>query len=377
MRMFWMAALLLSLGACATREDVPVACGKAFAFIGSDGPQLRKLDFDGCSGQLSASLPVADVPKSRWLVAHPTLARVYVAEDGSGKDGSVAAFALDRRTGALSPINTANAGGGGTTFLALDKPSSTLLAANFTSGSAASLTIKPDGSLGATPASTIKATGSGPHRRQAGPHAHGISIDPSGRYALVADMGADRVFVYGFDRATHALSASGDTAFATPPGSGPRRAVFGASGRFVYVLNELSAEVMVLRWDAPTLSPVQTLAISSEGFKGARSAAEIAVSRDGRFVYIADRGEATLLVYAVNQGTGELSLLQRLPAGGDGPWAFDISPEGRWLLLANFRSNRVNLFAIDPASGRLGDTGQSVETPGPVSVTFVTMKQEQ
>ena len=47
------------------------------------------------------------------------------------------------------------------------------------------------------------------------------------------------------------------------------------------------------------------------------------------------------------------------------------SETGRWLLVANYRSNRINLFAVDRDTGRLSDTGQSVESPAPVSVTFL------
>jgi 6-phosphogluconolactonase len=365
--MKFVLAGVLALAGVARAAD----CSPAdLAYVGSDGAQLRALRFDACAGQLAMIGPVADVAKPRWVVAHPQLPLVYVAVDGSGKDGSVNAYALDRKTGGLTLVNEVGAGGGGTTYLALDADSMTLLAANFSGGSASSMAINKDGSLGAL-VSTIKAAGSGPHRRQAGPHAHGVSIDPSGRFALVSDMGADRIFIDAFDRPSHALSPV--DAFATPPGSGPRRAVFGADGRFVYVLNELSAEIMTLQWDEkrPRLTPVQSLPTSSAEFKGAKSVSEIAVSRDGRFVYVADRGESALVAYRVNPGSGELNLLQRLPSGGDGPWAFDLHPSGKWLLVANFRSNRLNLFGIDTDTGQISDTGHSLESPGPVSVSFV------
>ncbi|MFZ4288757.1 lactonase family protein [Variovorax sp. HJSM1_2] len=375
--------LLATFGA---QTAVAAECAATeLAYVGTDGQHLRALHFDACSGQMAMIGTVAELPKPRWavLLAQPPV--LYVASDGDGKVGSVVSFALDRHSGALTRINEAAAGGAGTTHLWLDQASKTLLAANFGSGSAASLPLRPDGSVGAV-VSTLKATGSGPHRRQASPHAHGISVDPTGRYALVADMGADRVFVYEFDRATHAL-ATGDTqaeaasrSFATPAGSGPRRAIFGASsgassdadGRFVYVLNELTAEVMVLRWDGRLgrLSLVQTAPLSGPAFDGAKSASEIAVSRDGRFVYALNRAENTIVVLRVDPASGELSTVQRLPSGGEAPWAFDIHTSGQWLLVANYRSNRLNLFRIDAASGLLADSGQALESPAPVSITF-------
>lgn len=358
------------LGGCASAPAPLVACRPdGLAYVGTDGSALRALRVDTCAGRLALVGPVADVAKPRWTVSHPTQPILYAALDA----GRVAAFAVDRASGALLPLNDAPAGGTGTTHLYLDAPSMTMLVANFSSGSASTLAVQADGHLGER-VSTLQATGSGPHRRQASPHAHGLAVAPDGRFALVADMGADRVFVYGLDRATHALQA--DTAgrsFATPAGSGPRRAVFGAGGRVVYVLNELSAEIMTLRWDgaAGRLTPLQTLPVSTPEFQGAKSTSEIELSPDGRHVYVGNRGENLLTVYRADPGTGELSLVHRLPSGGDGLWHFDLDPTGRWLLVANYRSNRITLFAVDPATGRLADTGQSVESPAPVSVSFL------
>ncbi|AMO25324.1 6-phosphogluconolactonase [Ramlibacter tataouinensis] len=369
-----LAGLALVLGGA--RAATAADCGQAdIAYLGTDGSRIRALRFDACAGRLGAVTPAAEVDKPRWIVPHARLPLVYAAIDGSGKEGRVIAYAFDRASAALTRVNEVTAGGGGTTHLWLDTASMTLLAANFASGSVSSIAVNQNGSLGARLA-TLQATGSGPHRRQASAHAHGGAIDPSGRYALVADMGADRVFVYGFDRTTGALSpddASPPRTFATVAGSGPRRAIFGASGRFVYVLNELSAQVLVLRWDPQDgrLTQVQSLAISSPEFQGSKSASEIAVSRDGRFIYVADRGENALLAYRVHPEAGTLSLLQRLPSGGEAPWAFDIHPSGKWMLVANYRSNRMNLFGIDLQSGRLTDTAQAAESPSPVSVSFI------
>jgi 6-phosphogluconolactonase len=344
-------------------------------YVGTQAGQIHALRFDTSSGKLATIGPVAEGPKSTWTLAHPQLPILYAVNDDKDKDGSVIAYAVNRETGALTKVNEAPTGGPGTTHLSLDLPSMTLFAANFGGGSASTIAIKPDGSLGPL-VSTIKATGSGPHRRQTSPHAHGSAVDPSGKYALVPDLGADRVFVYGFDRATHALTpddAAKPRSFVAPPGSGPRRTVFSADGRFVYVLNELTAELMVLRWDAQQarLATLQTAPLSSAEFKGNKSGSEIALSRDGRFIYAGNRGENALVVYGVNAESGELSPVQSIGAGGETPWGFALHPSGKWLVVANQKSGTVNVFSVDTASGKLADTGQSVAAPTPVSITFV------
>jgi len=366
-RLLHAAALALVAGEMPALPAAAAGCASpaATAYVSTDAA-LRAVRLDTCAGRLSVIGDVAQVAKPRWTVAHPTLPVLYAALDG----GHVAAFKIDRSSAALAPLNDADASGSGTTYLALDTASQTLLTANFGAGSVSSIAVQSDGRL-ADRVSTIAETGSGPHRRQTSAHAHAVSIDPSGRYALVPDFGADRLFVYAFNRADRTLTATG-RAWQSPAGSGPRRAVFGTDGRFVYVLNELTADIAVLRWDvaAGALNPVQTVPLSNADFTGTKSASEFALSRDGRFAYVANRGENTLQVYGVNRETGELALIQRLPSGGDAPWAFDLHPNGHWLLVANYRSNRLNLFSVDAATGLLADTGQSVGAPAPVSVLF-------
>jgi 6-phosphogluconolactonase len=353
----------------------PDSAQTELVYVGTQKSEIDALRLDTSSGKLTAIGPVAQGPKSTWVSVNPHLPILYSVDDDNAREGSVTAYAVDRGTGALTKVNAVPTGGNGSTYLGLDIPSMTLFAANYASGSVSSISVNGDGSLGAL-VSTIKETGSGPNRRQASAHAHSAAIDPSGQYALVPDLGADRVFVYGFDRATHALS-SGDAdnsrSFIVPPGSGPRHLVFGPNGQFVYLLTELSADLMVLRWDASQghLALVQSVPISSEDFQGVKSGAELAVSHDGRFVYVENRGENALVVYRVSPDSGELSLVQRTSAGGQKPWGFGIDPSGKWLLVANQQSGTVNVFSIDPASGMVSDIGQSVVEPVPVSVTFV------
>lgn len=364
-----LGAVLMILSAGLAQADL--------VYVGSQGNQLHALRFNVDSGKLSAIGAVADGLRPTWTVAHPQLPVLYAVDDDSARPGSVTAFAVNRTNGSLNKLNAAPSGGNGATYLWLDAPSHTLLAANFASGSASSIAVRPDGSLGSL-VSTIQATGSGPHRRQAGPHAHSAAVDPSGRYALVPDLGADRVFIYALDRSTHALSAlpspvGASRAYVAPPGSGPRHLVLSYDGHFVWLLNELTAEVTTLRWDAQQgqLIHVQTQAISSAAFTGTRSGAEILLSPDGRFVYIEDRGERTLVAYRVNADTGELDFVQRIASGGEVPWGMAIHASGRWLLVAHQRSNTVNVFSIDPATGVLANTGESATAPAAVSITFV------
>ncbi|AUT65903.1 lactonase family protein [Paraburkholderia terrae] len=363
------------ISACKSAATRPSDAQTDLVYVGTQNSEIRALHFDTSTGKLSAIGTVAQGPKATWIAAHPRLPVLYAVDDDSAREGSVTAYAVHRASGALTKMKVVLAGGSGTTNLWLDMSATTLLAANFGGGSVSSIAVNSDGSLGSR-VSTIKETGSGPNRRQASAHAHSAVVDPSGRYVLVPDLGADRVFIYRFDLATHALMTGDDAGlhpFVVPPGSGPRHIAFGPDGTLAYLLTELSAEVMVLRWDATNarLTLVQSLPVSNAAFQGVKSGAEIAISQDGRFVYVENRGENELVVYRVNPESGMLSLIQRASSGGDKPWGFAIHPSGKWLLVANQRSGKVNVFSIDRTTGMVSDTGESVDMPTPVSVAFV------
>jgi len=348
------------------------AGASGLVYVGTQAGEIRALRFDPVAARLSAIGTVAKEGAPTWVAAHPRLPILYAVDDDKTRDGSASAWAVDRVSGALVKMGQAPAGGSGTNYLALDPKATTLFAANFGSGSASSIALSPDGIPGPL-VSTIKASGSGPHRRQASPHAHSVTLDPSGRYALVPDLGADRVFVYAFDAGKHTLAPIDAAAFALPPGSGPRHLVFGKDGRHAYLMNELTAELNVLRWDAGEgrLAPIQALPLSSAGFAGSKSGSALALSADGRFLYAANRGEHELQVLRIDPASGALALMQRIASGGQVPWGFALHPLGRWLAVAHQRSNSVNLFAVDPATGTLANTGQSVDIPAPVSITFL------
>lgn len=373
------AVLGLSAGMTGMLEQAHAVSGYSqsqLVYVGTQKAQIQALRFDPSTGELVAIGPVAKGLNATWVESDPQRPVIYAVDDDKVREGSVTAYAVDRATGALSELNRVDSNGRGTTNLSLDMRSMTLLAASYDSGSVSSIALKSDGRLGAR-ASTMQETGSGPNqRRQASAHAHNAVVDPSGHYVLVPDLGADRIFVYGFDGARHALLPdNGDPprALAAPPGSGPRHLVFGADGRFAYVITELSAEIFVLRWDPAQgrLAQVQTVPLSSPELKGVRSGAEIVMSADGRFVYAEDRGEDMLVVYHVDPESGQLSELQRIASGGAKPWGMELDPSGKWLLVANQHSGNIAVFSVDRASGKLKSTGGSADVPTAVSVAFV------
>ena len=331
--------------------------------------------FDAASGTFTPLGPQAKVDRPTWVMPSPHRSVLYaVSETGNDgvTQGAVLSFAADPATGALTRISEVGSGGGGATFLTISPRTPSIMVANYGTGHVALIPVERGGRL--DPASSVmQDVGSGAHKRQKSAHAHGIAIDPTGRFALVSDLGADKIFVYRIDGKGTTLSPNATPFVATRPGSGPRHIVFSRDGRFVYVNSELTSELTTYAWNGAngTLSPLQTISARAPDYTGDNGAGEVLVSRDGRFLYASNRGEDTLVVYALDQATGLPHENQRIAAGGKTPWALSFDLTGRWLMVANEGSGQINVFAHDDASGRLTATDHVLAVPHPSGIAVL------
>jgi 6-phosphogluconolactonase len=329
------------------------------------------------SGKLRRVAAVDAGEKPSFLAIHPNgrvLYAVNEVEKYNGKaSGAVSAFAIARDTGALTRRNEQPSEGAAPCFVSVDGSGRIVLVANYTGGSVALLPIKADGSL-APAASVVHHSGKGPNaERQEAPHAHCIIADPSNRFVLAADLGADRVFVYRLDVDGKALRhvEVGDAVMRA--GAGPRHLAFHTTLPLVFVSNELDSTVATLRFDAESgkLSPLDTRSTLPAGWTGTNYPADIHVAPSGRTLYVSNRGHNSIAVFSVAAATGALALEQVVSTGGDWPRNFSLDPTGRWLLVANQQSDSVVVFARDQESGRLTPTRQRISIPSPACLRFL------
>jgi 6-phosphogluconolactonase len=104
------------------------------------------------------------------------------------------------------------------------------------------------------------------------------------------------------------------------------------------------------------------------------STAEIEVHPSGKFVYGSNRGHHSIAVFAVDQKTGELTLIEHVTKDIKTPRGFSIDPTGTYLIVGNQDGNSLTVFKIDQQTGKLTEVGAPVEVPSPVSVVFVPVK---
>jgi 6-phosphogluconolactonase len=245
-----------------------------------------------------------------------------------------------------------------------------VLVANYGGGSVAVLPIQEDGQLGAA-TDVVQHVGSSIHpTRQQEPHAHSITLDPTNRYALACDLGLDQVLIYRFDSAAGKLAPNDPPGAPLRPGAGPRHLAFHPSGRYVYVINELDSTLTVFAWDETrgTLREIHTMPTLPEDFAGKNTCADLHVAPSGRFVYGSNRGHDSIVIFAINAQTGELSYVGHESTRGQTPRNFAIDPTGTFLLAANQRSDTIVSFRINQETGKLTPTGQVTRVPTPVCI---------
>ena len=335
--------------------------------------------FSPSTGDLAPLGLVAETPSPSYLAADRKGNFLYAVNEVDNfegkKAGSVSAFRLDRVSGKLTFLNTVSTRGDGPCHLMVDKTGKTLLVANYGGGSVAAFPIGADGRLGAAAGFDQHAgTGANPER-QTGPHAHCANISPNNKFAMVADLGLDKVFVYKLDPAKAALTPNDPPFASVAAGAGPRHFDFHPNGRHAYAINELQSTVTAFDYDGKrgALKEIQTVSTLPPDFKGSSSTAEIFVHPSGRFLYGSNRGHDSIAVFSID-AEGKLKLLEDVSTLGQVPRGFAIDPTGRYLVAANQKTDNVVVYKIDGSTGRLSPTGKTVSLGSPVSVMFVAGK---
>ena len=347
-----------------------------YASPASKGIYVSRLD--PSTGALSAPTLAAEIRNPSFLAASPDGRFLYAVSEvdavAGTPGGAVAGYAIDKAAGTLKALNTQSTVGGGPCHVSV--AGKMVFAANYGGGSIAAYPMAADGTL--KPASTFvqhKGSSVNPNR-QKGPHAHGVTPDPSGKFLYVPDLGLDQVLVYRIDAAAGTIApATPPFTAITPAGSGPRHIAISRDGKHAYVITEMFCTIGVFDRNAANgaLSPVQTISTlpAGQAVEQGMSTAEVLLHPSGKFLYGSNRGHDSLVVYGVDASTGKLTLLQHVPTGGKTPRAFNIDPTGTFLVVGNQNSDTVGTFRIDPAKGTLTATGHTISVGKPVSFEFV------
>ncbi|MEM0897752.1 MAG: beta-propeller fold lactonase family protein [Verrucomicrobiota bacterium] len=202
---------------------------------------------------------------------------------------------------------------------------------------------------------------------------HCILPDPSGKYFLVPHtMPVNRIDQFRFDREKQELVPN-DPPYTSPPiDTGPRHLAISQDGRHVYSSNEQGISATFHRLDPETglLTEVQTVSTFEDGKpEELMSCSDVELTPDERFLFVASRekkenGLSSVSCFAVNADDGTLSFTSRTPVDAV-PRSFNITPDGKYMIVASQMKHTLTLFTIDPDNGRLTQKQQLGTGQGP------------
>lgn len=357
------------------------------AYVGTytrkESKGIYTFTLDPKTGETSEPELAAELVNPSFVAISPNEKFLYAVNEvadfpgvAGKKAGGVTGFKLDKQSGKLTKINSQLSGGPGPCHVQVDKSGKVVLVANYGGGSVASLPINAEGELSPA-ASFIQHVGSSINpRRQTAPHAHSVNVDATNKFAVVADLGMDQLLVYKLNSEKGTITPNDPPSVATIPGGGPRHFSFHPNGKFAYANNEILLSVTAYKWDAAqgVLTPIVTEPTVPAGTSlDGNSTAECLVHPSGKFLYVSNRGPNSIAVFQIKEN-GTLKSVERESTQGEIPRGFGIDPTGNWLIAGNQNSDSVIVYRINQDTGELDPTGKLLNIPTPVNVRMIQIR---
>lgn len=291
---------------------------------------------------------------------------VVVNEKGGVEDGTVESYAIVNDT--LTFINRKSSGGKFPCFVTINKGGH-VLTANYGDGSIGLLELKSDGKLSDL-MDVEQHTGSSSNPRQKGPHAHSVWFDVNERNIISVDLGTNELWFSKIDDENKKLVSADPGRLAMPDGSGPRHLTAHPNDKWLYVINELSSSVtLVKRTDSGTYIIGSSTSTLPKNYNAPNTCADIHISSDGKFVYASNRGHDSIAIYQVDSINGTLATVGHESTRGVGPRNFALTPDENFLLVANQKTNTLVAFKRNEEDGTLQYVDQ-IGAHTPICILF-------
>ena len=341
-------------------------------YTGGDSKGIYVYALDTVAGS-SRYISEVNVDNPSYLVLDDKENYVYaVTEDDDISKAAVNAFVFDKKDGKLSFINKQLTGGAAPCHVNIDKSGKHVIVSNYNGGSLSLFETNTDGSL--NPSSRIiNFEGKGVDKdRQNQPHIHFSKFSPDQKYLFADDLGTDKIHKFDIIEGDSLkyLSIGTPASFKIGDGLGPRHLTFHPNGKYAYLITEMGGDIIAFDYSNGNLKQKQTIKADTLNAKGS---ADIHVSPDGKFVYASNRLKGDgIAIFSVNQADGTLSKVG-YQTTGQHPRNFAITPNGKFLLVANRDSDQIQVFARNVETGLLDNTNQDIEIGMPVCIQFASM----
>lgn len=369
-------ASALALAACSSPATQPVENDELYLLLGSyntaDQESIQLYGFDQETGEFNKIKGITGVDNPSFLCENADASVVYaVSEYDEPENTKVNALRFNKEDASMEVFSTQPNNAGAPCNIILSPNQDYLLCANYWGGSMTTFPLAEDGSL-QTP-SEIKYEGNGPHANQTQPHIHAVNFTPDNKYVMLNDLGLDCIHVYPLNAkepfdSIPLFDESKGYDVKVDAGAGPRHLCWAPSGKFAYVISELSGQIFTLSYQDEKLEVVNSCV--ADTIQGGGSA-DIHLTQDGKFLYASHRLKGDgISIYSVDTATGALTRLGYQTTGVH-PRNFALTPNDKYLLVACRDTNEIQIFERDMNTGLLIDTGKKIGMTKPVFVKFL------
>lgn len=247
-------------------------------------------------------------------------------------------------------------------YVAVNREHNLIFDANYHTGMINLYSLSEDGQINILDSYTNQ--GSGVKKEQDSSHFHYVNLTPDGKL-ITCDLGTDEIIL--FDISKKKLEVS--TKIKVNPGFGPRHIVFNPNNKIFYCVGELGSEVKVFTY-GDSIRELDTYPTIPESYNDHNGASAIKISKDGKNLYIANRGYNSIIVFEILKDGSELREIQNISTEGDFPRDFALNDQEKLLFASNQNTDNGILYKITK-DGILNVIQKDIPLHEPTFVEFV------
>lgn len=334
---------------------------------GSRGKGIQLFELDPQSGTIEHLSTFAEISNPSWVAVSPSGKRVAVASEHLNGESRTCLLKAET-DGSLSLAGTVPSGD--CTCHAAFSPDGRLIAtAAYMGGEVQLMEISGSGFAGDPRVYAYSGRGHN-HERQESPHAHQVVFSPDGRFLYVTDLGTDRIWCHRIDdgRLSKPVSAT-----VLPAGEGPRHMAVDWERSLAFVLGELTGNLHLLTRDRESgvLKHVHAAPTLPGDWNKTPSAAAVRLHPTQPVVHVSNRNGGLLSSFRLDPDSRRLEAIGMLELGDPSPRDFNISPDGRWVVVGGQESGNIYIHPIDSESGCPGPVHAEVSCPSVVCIAWI------